>query len=125
MGRAEVWHVGEELAVRYLTGLGWRVLERNWRCPAGELDIVAVDPGPGPRPEPVVVFCEVKCRSGLSFGQPLEAITAAKVAKLREVALHWLRAQSTSVAHIRFDGVGVLLCHDAPPIITHVPGIGR
>ncbi len=121
MGRAEVWHVGEELAARYLTGLGWRVLERNWRCPAGELDIVAIDP----LPEPVVVFCEVKCRTGLGFGPPLEAITATKVAKLREVALHWLRAQPVPVAHIRFDGVGVLLSREAPPIITHVPGIGR
>ncbi|MCC6496539.1 MAG: YraN family protein [Propionibacteriaceae bacterium] len=121
MGRAEVWHLGEELAAQYLTGLGWRVLDRNWRCPAGELDIVALDPGP----EPVVVFCEVKCRSGLGFGPPLEGITAAKVAKLREVALHWLRAQPGPVAHIRFDGVGVLLARDVPPIITHVPGIGR
>ena len=47
MGRAEVWHVGEELAAQYLTGLGWQVLERNWRCPAGELDIVAHRPRPG------------------------------------------------------------------------------
>jgi putative endonuclease len=121
MGRAEVWHVGEELAARYLIGLGWQVLERNWRCPAGELDIVALEPGR----EPVVVFCEVKCRSGLGFGPPIEAITTAKVAKLREVALHWLRAQPAPVGHIRFDGVGVLLSREAPPIITHVPGIGR
>lgn len=121
MDRSEVWHFGEELAAQYLAGLGWRVLERNWRCPAGELDIVALDPGP----EPVVVFCEVKCRSGLGFGAPLEGITTAKVAKLREVALHWLRAQPAPVAHIRFDGVGVLLGRDVPPVITHVPGIGR
>lgn len=121
MGRAEVWHAGEELAAQYLTGLGWQVLDRNWRCPAGELDIVALAPGR----EPVVVFCEVKCRRGLGFGPPLEGITAAKVAKLREVALHWLRAQPTPVAHIRFDGLGVLLGRDAPPVITHVSGIGR
>ena len=121
MGRAEVWHVGEELAAAHLERLGWRILDRNWRCPAGELDIVALEPGP----EPVVVFCEVKCRSGLGFGPPLEAITARKVAKLREVALHWLRAQPGAVPHIRFDGVGVLLARNAAPVITHVPGIGR
>ncbi|MGC3993704.1 MAG: YraN family protein [Propionicimonas sp.] len=121
MERAEVWHAGEELAVAHLERLGWRILERNWRCPAGELDIVALQPGR----EPVVVFCEVKCRTGLGFGPPLEAITAHKVAKLREVALHWLRAQPTAVGRIRFDGVGVLLTRDAPPVITHVPGIGR
>lgn len=119
MGRAEVWHEGEELAARHLERLGWRILERNWRCPAGELDIIALEPGP----EPVVVFCEVKSRRGLGYGTPLEAITAAKVAKLRELALHWLRAQPGPVPHIRFDGVGVLLPRDAPPLITHVPGI--
>lgn len=121
MDRAEVWHVGEALAVAHLERLGWRIVERNWRCPAGELDIVAVEPGA----EPVVVFCEVKCRTGLGFGPPLEAITAAKVAKLRQVALHWLRAQPGPVPRIRFDGVGVLLTRGAPPVITHVPGIGR
>ncbi|MCA0307584.1 MAG: YraN family protein [Actinobacteria bacterium] len=121
MERAEVWHVGEELAAAHLQRLGWRILERNWRCPAGELDIVALEPGP----EPVVVFCEVKCRTGLGFGPPLEGITTAKVAKLKQVALHWLRAQPSPVRHIRFDGVGVLLTRGAPPVITHVPGIGR
>ena len=120
MTRDEVWHAGEELAAGYLERLGWRILERNWRCPVGELDIVALEPGP----EPVVVFCEVKSRRGLAFGPPLESITAAKVAKLRELALHWLRAQPGPVPHIRFDGVGVLLARDAPPVITHVTGIG-
>lgn len=115
-----MWHAGEDLAARHLLGLGWRILDRNWRCPAGELDIVALVPGP----EPVVVFCEVKCRSGLGYGPPLEGITARKLAKLRELALHWLREQSAPVAHIRFDGVGVLLRRDEPPVITHVPGIG-
>ena len=42
-----------------------------------------------------------------------------------QLALHWLRAQDKPVGHIRFDGVGVLLSREAPPIITHVPGIGR
>ena len=121
MGRAEVWRVGEQLAAAHLERLGWRILDRNWRCPAGELDIVALEPGP----EPVVVFCEVKCRSGLGFGPPLEAITSRKVAKPREVALHWLRAQPGPVPHVRFDGVGVLLARDTLPVITHVPGVGR
>ncbi|MFZ0529203.1 MAG: YraN family protein [Propionicimonas sp.] len=120
MGRAEVWHAGEDLAAAHLEHLGWRVIDRNWTCSAGELDIVALEPGT----EPVVVFCEVKTRRGLAFGAPLEAITAAKVAKLREVALHWLRAQPAPVHHIRFDGVGVLLRTDAAPLVTHCRGIG-
>ncbi|MGC3954072.1 MAG: YraN family protein [Propionicimonas sp.] len=120
MGNQETWRAGEELAARYLTDLGWRVLERNWRCPAGELDIVAVDPGP----PTTVVFCEVKCRRGLGFGPPLEAITMAKQRKLRELATLWLRAQSSFVPRFRIDGLGVLLPQDGPHRISHVRGIG-
>lgn len=121
MGRSEVWRAGEDLATSYLTGLGWRILERNWRCPAGELDIIAVEPGP---PE-VVVFCEVKSRRGVGFGPPLEAITAAKQRKLRDLAVLWLRSQPRPVKKFRIDGVGVLLPPDGPRRITHVRGIGQ
>lgn len=119
MGNDEVWHSGEELAVRHLCGLGWEILARNWRCSAGELDIIARQPGS----PPVVVFCEVKTRRGLAYGPPLEAITARKQAKLRELALHWLREQGGGVPRIRFDALGVLLPAGAPPILTHVEGI--
>lgn len=119
MRRSEVWQLGEELAASHLRRLGWQLLDRNWRCPAGELDIVALEPAR----EPVVVFCEVKCRTGLGFGPPLEAITAQKVAKLRELAQHWLRSRPRVAAHLRFDGIGVLLTAGAPPVLTHVRGI--
>ncbi len=120
MGNRQVWLAGENAAVGHLVGLGWTILDRNWRCSAGELDIVALQPGD----QPVVVFCEVKCRRGLGYGPPLEAITEAKVLKLREVALHWLRGRQRPVAHVRFDGIGVLLSSGDPPAISHVRGIG-
>lgn len=120
MGRRELGQAGEDLAASYLKSLGWRVLERNWRCQAGEVDIVAWDPAPPGG----VVFCEVKCRRGVGFGPPLEAITAAKLAKLRELALHWLREQSPSVPSFRIDGIGVLLQPGREPEITHVRSIG-
>ncbi len=120
MGRAEVWRAGEDLAASHLEKLGWTILERNWRCPAGELDIIAVQH----RPRPVVVFCEVKCRRGLAYGPPLESITAAKLGKLRELALHWLRSQDRPIGQFRLDGIGVLLHRDRPPEITHLRGIG-
>lgn len=120
MGKRELGQAGERLAAEYLTRGGWRILARNWRCSAGELDIIAWEPGaPG-----TVVFCEVKCRRGLGFGPPLESITWAKQAKLRELALHWLREQQQAVPRFRIDGVGVLLQSDRPPEITHVRGIG-
>lgn len=106
--------------MRHLESMGWQILDRNWRCPAGELDIVAVEHAT----EPVVVFCEVKCRRGLGYGTPLEAITARKVAKLREVGLHWLRSSGGSYPHVRIDGIGVLLTSSGPPLISHVRGIG-
>lgn len=119
MNRAEVWRTGEELAAAHLLGLGWRILERNWRCAAGELDIIAVQPG---RPE-VLVFCEVKCRRGTAYGRPVEAITEAKIAKLRQLALHWLQAHNRPTPSLRFDGIGVLLPRDAPAEIDHLQGI--
>ena len=68
-----IGRIGEEHAVEHLTGLGWQVLDRNWRCNEGELDIIAHDPHAG-----ALVFIEVKCRSGLGFGDPLEAVTWRK-----------------------------------------------
>ncbi|MEA4943588.1 MAG: YraN family protein [Propionicimonas sp.] len=121
MEKRELGRAGEDAAADYLRRLGWHILDRNWRCPVGELDIVACEPG---TPQ-VVVFCEVKCRSGLGFGPPLEAITYAKQRKLQELALHWLRAQPRPVPRFRIDGIGVLLPVGGTPRISHVRGIGR
>ena len=64
---------------------GLTVLDRNWRCTEGELDIVATDDG-----AITVVFCEVKTRSGVGFGTPFEAVTQGKRRKLRRLGLLWL-----------------------------------
>lgn len=119
MGRAEVWHVGEDLAAAHLEGLGWRILARNWRCPDGEVDIIAVQPGS----PPVVVFCEVKCRRTTTFGQPVEAITAAKLEKLRQLVQAWLQQFGRPVPSVRLDAIGVLL-QESGPRINHLRGIG-
>lgn len=114
MGTIQVWQDGEQYAANHLLRLGWQILDRNWSCSAGELDIIAYDPQ-----AQQVVFCEVKTRRGLGYGQPLEAITAAKVAKLREVALHWLKSQPKPVASLRFDGIGIVLPRGGPVELTH------
>ncbi|MBN9106817.1 MAG: YraN family protein [Propionibacteriaceae bacterium] len=119
MGRADVWHTGEDLAAAHLEGLGWRVLERNWRCADGEVDIIAVQPGS----PPVVVFCEVKARRSTAFGQPVEAITAVKLAKLRQLVQVWLQQVGRPVPCVRLDAIGVLL-HPSGPRINHLRGIG-
>ena len=119
-GRAAALGVrGEGIAAQYLEALGWRIIERNWRCPSGELDIIAWDDAAR-----AIVFVEVKSRSSLAFGQPLEAITWRKQAKLRDLAILWLRVTSPRVRNIRLDAIGILLGTDGIPEVTHVRGIG-
>jgi len=112
---------GEDLAVAELRRQGMEVLERNWRCRLGEIDIVATETIQG---RLTVVFCEVKCRSGLGFGDPLEAITWAKLRRLRSLAAEWLRTHEVPAGSIRLDAVGVLLRRGQPPKVTHVRAVG-
>jgi putative endonuclease len=79
---------------------GYRVLARNWRVRAGELDLI-VQRGP------VVVFCEVKTRRGDRFGQPFEAVTERKQARLRGLAGQWLAAHRVRGEVLRFDVASV------------------
>lgn len=112
---------GEDLAVAELQRQGMEVLARNWRCRVGEIDIVAAEPGDRGT---TVVFCEVKCRSGLGYGHPLEAITWAKTRKLRALAAEWLAANAVSASSIRLDAIGVVLQRGRPPSLTHVKAVG-
>jgi putative endonuclease len=122
------WHTarglgdyGERMAARYLTERGLDVLDRNWRCDLGEIDIVARDRG-------CLVVCEVKTRRSTTFGRPIEAVDHRKLARLRRLAAAWLadrRADGspvTGVAAIRVDVVGVLRPQAGPCRIEHVVG---
>jgi putative endonuclease len=110
-----VGRYGEDLAARYLTTEGFVVLERNWRCELGEIDIVA-------REGDALVICEVKTRRGLSYGSPLESITYRKLATLRKLAGRWLQTHQLNPGTIRIDIVGVLFDHNTPPRVDHVRG---
>ncbi|NNG19529.1 YraN family protein [Naumannella sp. ID2617S] len=112
---------GEELAVAHLTAAGLVILDRNWRCRHGELDIVALD---GEAPDSTLVFCEVKLRTGTGFGTPLEAITVAKVRRLRRLAGAWLEEHPTGGVAVRLDAIGILKRPGYAPEVTHVQGIG-
>jgi putative endonuclease len=107
---------GEELASEYLVEHGYRILERNWRCRQGEIDVVAEREG-------VTVFVEVKTRSGLRYGHPFEAITIAKMARLRRLASAWCEAAETRRRQIRIDAIGVLVPPREPVTIEHLEGI--
>lgn len=110
-----IGHYGEQVAAAALERAGLRILERNWRCAAGELDIIAAA-------DRTVVFCEVKTRSGLSFGAPALAVGYAKQRKIREVALTWLAQQDRRWDELRFDVVSVLRIKGEAPSIEHVTG---
>jgi putative endonuclease len=101
---------GERIAVAFLTDSGLCVLDRNWRCREGELDIVA-------REGDALVFCEVKTRRGVGFGHPVGAVTPAKQRRLRLLAQRWLAEHAPE---LRFDVVGVLVRPERPALVTHL-----
>ena len=92
---------GEDLAAGWYESRGATVVARNWRCPAGELDLVVRDGS-------TIVFCEVKARTSSAFGSPLEAVTVDKQRRIRRLAAQWLGQSPHRPARVRFDVVGVL-----------------
>jgi putative endonuclease len=113
---AELGRRGEQLAVDHLEARGMAVLERNWRCRLGEIDIVARDGGD-------LVFVEVKTRSNGDYGHPFEAITPIKLARMRRLAIAWCESSEASAARIRIDAVAVLVPAESPALIEHLEGI--
>ena len=109
----ELGSLGENIAVTYLIDAGLRVLDRNWRCREGELDVVA-------REGDALVFCEVKTRRGVGFGHPVEAVTPVKQRRLRTLAQRWLAAHDEHAPELRFDVVGVLVRPSRPALVTHL-----
>ena len=108
---------GERLAARYLTEAGLEVVDRNWRCDQGEIDIVALDAG-------CLVVCEVKTRRSTAFGDPVEAVTWRKAARLRRLAACWLAEHDLPVEEVRVDVIGVLRPRRGPAVVEHVVGVG-
>lgn len=91
---------GEDLAAAHYRRHGYDLLDRNWRSPTGELDIVAARGD-------VVVFCEVKARRTADFGPAAAAVTVAKQRRIRQLAVEWLRAHEMAAPHLRFDVVAI------------------
>lgn len=107
---------GEQVAARHLAEAGLLVLDRNWRCPAGEIDLVLRDGA-------TLVICEVKTRADTARGTPHEAITPAKLARLVRLAEEWQTAHEVRVADVRIDLVAVLRPPRGPALVEHVRGL--
>ena len=93
---------GEERACDYLASLGYSIIERNWRCQIGEIDIIARD-------RDSFVFVEVKTRTADGFGHPFEAITQTKAARLRRLVANWCQTRQVSGIKVRLDAISVLV----------------
>lgn len=117
--RAELGALGERLAAEYLKSLGLAVLQQNWRCRYGELDLIAAD-----NATRTVVFVEVKTRTTDQFGGLAQAVTAEKLRRLRRLAAVWLSQQDARWASVRIDVVRVRIGRRRVPEITHLEAVG-
>jgi putative endonuclease len=108
-----VGRYGEDVAARHLTDAGLVILARNWRCPEGEIDIVATE-------HDSLVICEVKTRSSDRFGLPAEAVTRRKADRLRRLAYLWLQENPSRWGDIRFDVVSVTRARAGAATVEHL-----
>lgn len=102
--RRSLGAAGEEAAARWYETAGFSIVDRNWRCERGELDLVAAR-------HDVLTFCEVKTRRSNAFGAPIEAVTERKARRVRMLAARWL-AQHPGHATVRFDVAAVTVQPD-------------
>lgn len=103
---------GERIAERYLSKKGYRLVERNYRCPVGEVDLIVLD-------RRVIVFVEVKTRSHQRFGVPLESVHPRKQQKMIKVALWFLSDRKLHERDARFDVVGISF-GGQEPVVEHI-----
>lgn len=114
--RTSVGRYGEDLVARRLSAEGWEVLARNWRCPDGEIDLIARDGD-------CLVIVEVKTRRSTRYGDAVEAITPAKAARLRRLAARWVAESGLRPPGVRVDVVGVLIPARGAPALDHRRGV--
>ncbi len=107
---------GERLAARFLVNAGFVILDRNWRCSQGELDIVAAE-------NALLVACEVKTRSSARFGTPFEAITPAKAGRLQRLARLWAHEHEFQYSEARVDVVTVVRGVRGAGTVEHIIGV--
>jgi putative endonuclease len=101
---------GEDLAVRYLQKRGYKVIERNYRCPLGEIDLIALDRG-------TLAFVEIKTRASFTFGVPQESVNRFKQRKLFQVAKAYMAERHVREdVTARFDVVAIQIATTGPHI---------
>jgi len=115
MGNMGTGALGEEIAYNFLIAGGYKILERNFRCKGGEVDIIARDPG-----DRSLVFIEVKARRTLAYGVPQLAVTPFKQRQISKAALTWILKNRQNDQIARFDVIAILLGEGGLHRVEHI-----
>lgn len=108
---------GEQFVADYLTKIGYQIMSRNWRVREGELDIVARDQNG------LIIFVEVKTRTSIAFGDPLESIDRKKLFRIQKLALAWLATNLRLGNPYRIDSAGVIISRSGEITLDYRKGI--
>jgi putative endonuclease len=114
--RTALGRYGERVAARHLLAQGMTLLDHNWQCDAGEIDLVMRDGD-------VLVVCEVKTRASDACGSPHEAITPEKLERLKRLAVCWATEAGVQPSEVRIDLVAVQAQARGAAVVEHVPGL--
>lgn len=106
---------GEDAAAAFLERAGMTIIERNWRCHNGEIDIVALD-------DTTLVLCEVKTRRTRAKGSPEDAVTPAKQRRYARLAGAYMQSAGTGPMAVRFDVITLLVISDDRALLRHFRG---
>ena len=113
--KQELGKFGEDIAVKYLISKNYLIINRNFSCRQGEIDIIAKD-------KHQIVFIEVKTRTSLTYGKPVEAVDKNKVKHIYGVAMYYLYLYNLENCFVRFDVIEVYL-HNKKIKINHIKQI--
>ena len=115
--RLSLGHLGESIAAAFLEKKGYTILERNWRTPYGEIDLIAME-------NDVIAFVEVKTRASSSLGPPEISITPRKVEHMRNAAEYFIQQHPELINDWRIDAVTIQMqANHAPPLIDHFENV--
>ena len=101
----DIGALGEDISENYLKNLGYRILDKNFRCKCGEIDLIAIN-------KDYICFVEVKTRYGINYGTPAESVTASKQKKIYKTAQVYISRKNIIDYNFRFDVVEVMLNND-------------
>ncbi len=114
---------GEKISRKFLKRQGLAILASNYRCPTGEIDLIALDKSTlSDDGAQTLVFVEVKARSSDRFTDPASAVNADKQRRIRKVARYYLESRETSDYNVRFDIISVIVRDSQEPEIDHYQG---